>query len=192
MQNTFCARTSIFSFKKLLSVVALWAGWLKLQFNAMHAWKPSIVTCFYPIYYPDFSAHYFNSIIVLEATVWKTVKPSHQHFLPLKSCKWHLLLLWGPSHCQISRKKALGVASQGTSWGVQQELKCGTPWFENCSNSSSLAQRIKYKEKRASIGHNERSAEPQTDHMGSASSGSNFHSKRRAVNLGQPSGIRVL
>lgn len=75
----------------------------------MHAWRPSTVTCFYPICYPDFSAFSFNSTIILEATIWKTIRPNHQLFLPLKSCKWHLLLFWDPSHCKISGKKALGV-----------------------------------------------------------------------------------
>jgi len=80
MQNTFGARTRIFSLRKLLSVVTLRAEELKLQFNAVHAWKPSIVTCFYPTYYPDFSACYFSLTIILEATVWKTIRPSHQLF----------------------------------------------------------------------------------------------------------------
>lgn len=75
----------------------------------MHAWKPSTVTCFYPIYYPDFSAFCFNSTILLEATIWKTVRPNHKLFLPFKSCKCYLLLFCDLSHCWISRKKALGA-----------------------------------------------------------------------------------
>lgn len=67
MQNTFGPRTRTFSLRKLLSIVTLRAGELKLRFNVMHAWTPSTVTCFYPIYYPDFSAFYFNSTIYIRS-----------------------------------------------------------------------------------------------------------------------------
>lgn len=150
----------------------------------MHAWKPGTVTCFYPIYYPDFSAFCSIQPLYYKLPSGKLLDQITKSFCllsPANDIYFYFETL--PTARSVGRK-ALGV-------GITRhilESAAGTEMWR------SLIWKLQWqflsvpKNKRwggrASTGQRRCSGEPKPDHWGRQ--GSDLHSKRGAVSLDQP------